>query len=237
MFELPYLTMMKLHDGDDGCHRRSPSHSVDVRVSGPTCFPTPGGPASAASQQRVVARVAVRLRLSRRAADSKTGRHPAKRRYLPATTTTVLPFQWYFSHAQSYYFMEATEFWLSRKLDEAHIQEKCLVTKAYDRYCVILLGIKPFSFLIFRLTLQINGWNTQTNTRLWTVKSSVSQGKSKNLTLNFYEYDDNSCYQRDFLLLCHLSLPILKPSAFLSSITIPSTPPPQTRSYHELIGQ
>jgi hypothetical protein len=89
MFELPYLAMMKLDDGDNGGDRRSPSHGVDVRVSGPMSFPSPGGPASAASQEREVAGVRARPRLCSGTTGSKTGCHPAERRYLPVKTVTA----------------------------------------------------------------------------------------------------------------------------------------------------
>lgn len=93
VFEQPYLEMMKLDDSHNGRHCRSPCYSVDVRVSRPMCFPSPGGPAIAASQQRVVASVAVYLGLRIGwTASPQTGCHPAERRYLPVITNTASTF-------------------------------------------------------------------------------------------------------------------------------------------------
>ena len=93
VFEQPYLEMMKLDDSHNGRHCRSPCYSVDVRVSRPMCFPSPGGPAIAASQQCVVASVAVYLGLGIGwTASPQTGRHPAERWYLPVITNTASSF-------------------------------------------------------------------------------------------------------------------------------------------------
>jgi hypothetical protein len=61
MFELSKLAVMKLDDSDDGGHSSPPSNCVDVRVVRSMRLPPTGGPASTASQQRVVGSGVMRL--------------------------------------------------------------------------------------------------------------------------------------------------------------------------------